>query len=356
LSPGLSLYLDASRFGAALAVLLTHLWPLAFPLIPLPWPGHEAVVVFFVLSGYVISHAAGRPGENASRFVLHRSARILSVTWPALLLAALIAPAVSSQALPLAGRLSDGPLDFAWRTGVNALFMGQSWGLDIAPPFNAPYWSLNFEVWYYVLFGVWTYGSRSARPWLLALACLLAGPKVLLMGPLWLLGVAAQRWSPHWHARRASLLFVLSLLAALALFHFDVSRQIRAWAITHWPAIWAELDGANQFIGDYLLGLCVALNFMAASRLPTLLHLLQPIERLIRLLASFTLSTYLYHMPVAALIWVGAGIREPLPFLGLTLLGIAALGSMTERQLPLARRAVAALVSWLAPPQARSTS
>lgn len=55
---GLSLYLDAVRFLAALVVLLHHTWPLLFPDFPLPWPGHSAVVVFFVLSGYVIAHAS----------------------------------------------------------------------------------------------------------------------------------------------------------------------------------------------------------------------------------------------------------------------------------------------------------
>ena len=53
----LSLYLDLVRFLATVAVLLFHLWPQWFPGFPLPWPGHAAVIVFFVLSGFVIAHA-----------------------------------------------------------------------------------------------------------------------------------------------------------------------------------------------------------------------------------------------------------------------------------------------------------
>ena len=92
LMPVLSVYLDLVRFAAALTVMLHHVWPTVFPDRPLPWPGHDAVVVFFVLSGLVIAHAVDRPGRTVADYCQHRIARIGPVAFPALLLSAAIAP------------------------------------------------------------------------------------------------------------------------------------------------------------------------------------------------------------------------------------------------------------------------
>ena len=56
MSPCLSLYLDLTRFAVALVVVLGHLWPVRFQPIPLHWSGPAAVIVFFVLSGFVIAY------------------------------------------------------------------------------------------------------------------------------------------------------------------------------------------------------------------------------------------------------------------------------------------------------------
>ena len=60
------------------------------------------------------------------------------------------------------------------------LFLGQHWSLTEVPPYMEPYWSLNYEAWYYLLFG---------------LACYLRGRRrILLMALLlWWLAVAASR-------------------------------------------------------------------------------------------------------------------------------------------------------------------
>ena len=89
---GLSVYLDLMRFGAASIVVLSHLWVLVVPGHPLPWPGHAAVVVFFVLSGYVIAHAA-RPELGLRGYLHHRIARIYPVVLGAALLSIVLAGA-----------------------------------------------------------------------------------------------------------------------------------------------------------------------------------------------------------------------------------------------------------------------
>lgn len=151
IDPGLSLYLDLMRFLAAVMVMVGHTWHWFDPASTTKFPGHEAVVIFFVLSGFVITHAATRPGVTLGVYVQHRMARILPVAWLALLLAAVMALAVPA--------LNDEP-HLLVPTLVNLVFLGQSgWGWMEAP-LNSPYWSLNYEVWYYVIFGVWLFVRR----------------------------------------------------------------------------------------------------------------------------------------------------------------------------------------------------
>jgi peptidoglycan/LPS O-acetylase OafA/YrhL len=110
--PGFSLYLDAVRFLTSVVVLLHHTWPLIFPKFPPPWPRHSAVVVFFVLSGYVITHAS-KPELGLNLYAQHRMARILPVTLTAILLTFCISPIVSTTQIPHAG-----PMEFNWSNAL----------------------------------------------------------------------------------------------------------------------------------------------------------------------------------------------------------------------------------------------
>ena len=58
MSRAFSIYLDAIRFLAALLVLFYHANWIYRPGILFTSLGHEAVVIFFVLSGFVIAYVA----------------------------------------------------------------------------------------------------------------------------------------------------------------------------------------------------------------------------------------------------------------------------------------------------------
>jgi peptidoglycan/LPS O-acetylase OafA/YrhL len=82
---GLSVYLDLLRVLAALEVALYHLcWTRigAFDSNLFTRWGHEAVVVFFVLSGFVIRHAATHSDHSFSDFATSRVSRLYSVVLP----------------------------------------------------------------------------------------------------------------------------------------------------------------------------------------------------------------------------------------------------------------------------------
>ncbi|WP_426194703.1 acyltransferase family protein [Massilia sp. DWR3-1-1] len=330
---GMSVYLDLLRFLAAVAVVLSHVWRLIFPDFPLPWPGHAAVIVFFVISGYVIAFATDRPGQTAGRYALYRAVRILSVTIPALLLAVCIAPLSGTFQIPLAGQIPFPASEFWRATWMNMLFLGESsWFGRILPPFNPPYWSLSYEVWYYVIFGAWVFSPARWRLAVVLLSIVFAGLKIALLLPVWLLGVAAYRYRIRLGQDTALRLFILTALFAFAFYWFDWSVLIRSLLQHAAPAFMGSLHGSDQFLGDYILGSIVAVNFVAAASMGSYFSGLIRTQKSVRKLASFTLSSYLMHMPLTVLLWNGLGVHGSVAYVVLLVCGIIVVGSFTERK------------------------
>lgn len=321
IDPGLSLYLDLIRFLAAVMVMVGHTWHWFDPASTTKFPGHEAVVVFFVLSGFVITHAATRPGVTLGVYVQHRMARILPVAWLALLLAAVMAVAVPA--------LNDEPHLLA-PTLVNLVFLGQSgWGWMEAP-LNSPYWSLNYEVWYYVIFGVWLFVRRHRWLWL-GLALLLAGPKILMLMPVWLMGVALYHRMPRFSRAAAWLIFVVTIAITATMCAMDVSEHWRAWMYRVVPPFW-RTHYSSQGLYDIVIGVVVSFNFAAAASLGASFQALKAIERPIRYLATFTLSLYIFHAPLTEWLVKVVKIDHALPFYATLAVCVFVLAQLTERR------------------------
>jgi peptidoglycan/LPS O-acetylase OafA/YrhL len=179
LSGGVSAHLDLIRGFAAWAVLWGHLRALFFvdfqriehnsPLLSVLYFfsgfGHQAVMVFFVLSGFFISSAVinRRVSGNWSwrEYAIDRSSRLYVVLIPALLLGWLWDTAGSSI-FASTGLYSQPLVDFGTAIAQNRLtpgiFIGNLFFLQtiVCPTFgsNGPLWSLANEFWYYVLFPV----------------------------------------------------------------------------------------------------------------------------------------------------------------------------------------------------------
>lgn len=92
MSPALSCYLDGMRLLAAMLVYLSHAnasWLTGN--LPVLWRisnlGNEAVMMFFVLSGFVIAFVTDKKEHTAREYLLSRFARLYSVAIPAIVLA-----------------------------------------------------------------------------------------------------------------------------------------------------------------------------------------------------------------------------------------------------------------------------
>ena len=152
MAPAFSIYLDLVRFVAACLVVVYHSNSRLIVEAPLPFSqyGHSAVIIFFVLSGYVIAFTTATKERNAKVYWASRLSRVLSLALPAVLLTPLLDLIGESLAPALyAGNTTHG---LAWlRVMSSLLFLNEIWSVSIMSFSNIAYWSLNYEVWYYVL-------------------------------------------------------------------------------------------------------------------------------------------------------------------------------------------------------------
>lgn len=348
LDPPFSVYLDLVRFVAALAVVLMHLRQ--FELVALPGSdkltllGREAVMAFFVLSGFVIAYTTSQRRPTGRDYAIARAARIYSVALPVLLLAFLCAGLVHDH-------LGDGPnkpyqLAKPWfYIPFHLLFVGDLWNYSEYPPWLGPWWSLNYEVWYYVLFGVACYVRAPWRLPALALVLTVMGPKLWLLLPVWLAGVALYHWQAGHTMPRAlaRLGFAASLLLLAAYEASGAEEILRTAARDSWLGHAFPLGNADRFLGDYIVGLIVCLNFACArfAGLKGLLRVAPPIRRL----AAYTLTLYLSHALVLHA-WPALYPHDPANPVDLLALGLAVavatfvLGLVTEQRKDVFKRAL----------------
>jgi peptidoglycan/LPS O-acetylase OafA/YrhL len=326
-----SIYLDFVRALAAFFVVLDHA-PTLFDLPNGPRWGHQAVMVFFVLSGYVICNVADTRETDVRSFLVARLARLWSVLVPAMVL---------TVVCDIAGRYwGHNPWAYAEvhynapsiRVGAVLGFLSESW-ISIQPLSNGVVWSLCAEFWYYILFAAWTFvPPGKVRIVAVTIAMMLSGHKALLLLPIWLTGVVLQR------SRK---LQGLGFTAGAVL--WCTSLAVVAWALVahiYDPAIhsmkavlntWVmtQLAQARVFWLDWLLGLTVAAHLLGARYLCARV----PLERIaapIRWCAGISFAAYLIHMPLlhlcAAFLPKDSGVLA----IGITLAAIALVGPWIE--------------------------
>ena len=321
------LYLDWLRGLAALLVFLTHVrggffvkWSdldassqnfLNYFLFVVTRLGREAVVVFFVLSGFLVGGQAIQELRNRryslSKYLVARVSRLYTVVVPALFLTA-----VFDVLHGVWGSSTHGLRSFL----INLFFLQ-----DILGPVygsNAPLWSLSFEWWFYVIFGLGLAGfshqieARWKRLMLVAAAAAITMllwvhcRALVLMFPLWLIGVVA-RSAPS--VAMTGPRYAIPAAVALCI------------ALVISSARW-------DLAGDYVVGVTTGCLVYSLRQCPP------PTVRWCAVgstLAAFSFSLYALHYPLWFLIQsvlvtqrsTHAGIAQWLELLALACLGLA---------------------------------
>lgn len=370
-SPRLSSILDLVRWIAAWLVLASHVRSMLFvEWIDLPATahgpftaafylvtalGHQAVMVFFVLSGFLVGGSVLKDLQlgrfSLPRYAINRCSRLYVVLLPALAIGGLL-DCAGGRWLDQDGFYSDHmahhviPVDYAVNGRLqastalaNAVYLQTITTTTFGS--NGPLWSLANEFWYYALFplvalpffrrGRWAAISASlagaaAVVWLIPLP-------MLALGGVWLLG-ALVRTCP-WRPR-----VPLWAVAAVAIAAVVVSARLVRLDLSLWGGI------AN----DAALGAVCAACLLMGMRDPEAPAL--PAHRLHAALSDCSYSLYLLHFPLLLLLCaalqhaygLGSALRPGLTayglFAGLVLLlsGYAwGVSLLTERNTPAVR-------------------
>jgi peptidoglycan/LPS O-acetylase OafA/YrhL len=317
--------LDALRWLCALLVMQGHVLGWVFDtdapgmgafayLLDL---GHPLVVVFFVISGYLIGGGLLARWDSFSlrEYAAARFARIYVVAAPALALTALLdgivyltAPSTPLYAAPW-GHIyepvfaSYAPLN-VWSS---ALSLESVIGLPMGS--NKPLWSLGLEWFFYGLFPLLLMAAgRLVRPTKAHPALMRMTIAALAVVPMMLLG---QIWMAT---------FWIVWLAGAAASQFRAPKSVAAVAGAVGLAALLFAPWLDRRMGDTVEGLAFALCFSAPEMLAHRVN-----RSVDKRLAAMSYSLYLTHLPVLtfAVFWLWrAGL---FPTQRLTNLGLGAL-------------------------------
>ena len=286
--------LDLMRTLAALTVFLGHVRIVFF----VPWDqlagadhtlsarlfyavarfGQEAVLVFFVLSGFFVGGqiiARLESGRFELRdYVIDRATRLLIPLVPACALTALVGYALTGSFVDLASLLGSA-------IGLNGIFVDTSF-------FNPPLWSIAFEIWFYVAAGavacMFTGRARGAA----LLVFIAVGYVFSILNAsfllFWVMGALVYKCREDLR-KPGYFYFGLALgIVAAALFEMhhagpDVMARDRA---VYWQAL-------------VCVGFGLMIPYLASDKVG---QLLQPLAKAASFMAASSYSLYVFHYPV----------------------------------------------------------
>ena len=309
--------LDLLRWGGAQAVCVGH--ALNFFEVGDDWRAPNApymqsmgVLVFFVLSGFVIAHAlvrtASRPQGGLGSFVVDRFARIYTALFPAMILIALF-----DGLLYWCGQHENPTyvtVSAFWGTlGMLQNYSGPFKELLAVPSFGSAghLWSLAVE-WHIYLFAGGLFFAVSERKWLLALLCAILFSAV----PLEFFGTPAQGA----HGQGLSYLWLLGFMAYF-LARAGIARLVPLkilcvimimawyWWVTSTEPIKEYDPKLYPFLAVAFLGLVLV------TQRTRLLVSRPAFRNFLRRLADYSFSLYLIHYSLLfalVMVWEGSPV------------------------------------------------
>lgn len=341
ISPTQSDFLNLSRWTAAWLVLAEHVRAVAFadyttcnpgavwkPLYFVTGFGHEAVMIFFVISGFLVGGKVVSSFKCGNfqwrKYMVDRVSRLYAVLlvalffggicdWVGLHYANAFGLYDGSPQQPMAIVSRDISADSnLWALCANAMFLQTI----IAPTFgsNGPLWSLANEWWYYILFPLLLTVIKGSALWprLLSIGLViglgfLLPLSIWVLGAVWLFGVMVAMAKKPWLPWQVTLVMTMASLfvARLEMFEFPL-------------------------IGNMLIGLSFGLLLNSLTKLSRRF----PLSGMSLALAEFSYSLYLLHFPFILLLlsavhtYTGLGLKMQPTGVALLLFLIACLAAI----------------------------
>ena len=303
MNKNLSTYLELLRWLAAMGVFITHAGGFVMPWLPrlISDNGAECVAIFFVLSGFVIRFVSIEKEKDWRTYLSARMARLYSVVFVAIGVA-IIADRVGMKI---------NPAFYAHETWDNetfnfgnilsyVTFTNELWFTHSIVASDEPYWSLGFEVPYYVVFGIWLFGRGWLRWGLIAVWSLAVGPKILAYLPLWLMGAALYELlrRPRAAFRFEKILGAFLLGVGFALYFLDKDELFKTVSPMYRP--WSAFSIAKSALYFYIVGAAVALNILGFDLIFRNMSTIwsAKVTGVVRWLAGGSFTLYLAHQPL----------------------------------------------------------
>jgi peptidoglycan/LPS O-acetylase OafA/YrhL len=303
-----SFYLDVVRFIAAVAVFLEHISSYPFTknvfAASLKGYGGIAVIVFFVLSGYVIAYVTSTRKKTLAKYAVARISRIYSVVLIALLITFILdnigmflnPDFYSIQKIMWKPQSMDGY--------VSSLFFINEYQIfnfnGISPGSNAPYWSLSFEVTYYLIAGLFIFTRKAIALPIILLVLLLAGKTIAVLLPAWLIGYLLYFVTLK-NVNRI-VLYVCFILSLLFLVELPSLTKMLPKDNFGFSFPWGRGPFNRNLIRDYLTVLFFSVNLICAREMvkTKISKVNKNTKSFIRWLGQLTFPLYLLHFPALA--------------------------------------------------------
>ncbi len=299
----LSVYLDLIRVAAALVVFFDHVGQgnAASGLTSHAYEfAQDAVLVFFVLSGFVIGHSVDTSHDDLRKFVIKRVARIYSVAVPALFLTiGLDAIRQSWHAGASAFLFNLFNRHVAVEIISGLLFTTEFWSWHFEIGSNGAYWSLGYEIWYYAAFAALYFGRRIWGIILASGLMLMTGPQVALFFLIWLIGLGSYYASAKIHIGKIQAIVLILFSSSAALLLAISARRM----MSIYGAFGLSDVNVKSYVFYGLLATLFSVNIIAIAEIGKYLTPLPlGLVKFVRHLGNQTFPLYLMHMPVLAFI------------------------------------------------------
>ncbi|RTL13337.1 MAG: acyltransferase [Neisseriaceae bacterium] len=296
--------LDSLRGIAALMVVFQHFWEMSNPSDARlkPWlffcAGHEAVILFFVLSGFVLSHQLRNfKFKQYPQFILRRILRIYPAYYVALTFSAILLVYISRYHPATLAQYGLTPWFYIWsRTsfdssmwiGSLSLISHQGNSLDVAT------WSLFYEMWLSLVFPLLIFGFVRSN---ILLRIISFGLIISLSYYFWRYGnLLDNQW-------QSIVYYSWYFICGMYLYHYHQRLKFSA----SWLGL---LIGCALYFSNYLLfgkiasrmshetliacGSClIMVNCLYFAPLKQLLNI-----TLFRFYGKISYSLYLFHLPI----------------------------------------------------------
>lgn len=259
--------------------------------------GHPSVIIFFVLSGFLVAGSIERQWQennfDIKNYLVTRIIRLWVVLIPCLLITFVLDHIGYYLFNPdfylgninkLINSAPPNPVNWSFLVFLgNILFLQTIY----VPTYgsNGPFWSLAYEFWYYILFPILFYITKTKKYilfFLLICISIFIGYNVLILFPIWLFGFLSHR------LKNKKLFFELknNILISITLCILGLIVLISC-----------KIFNINNLLGDYIIGGITMIIILALHN-----QFFEYGKNFSNFISKISYSLYLVHFPILTLI------------------------------------------------------